>query len=868
MVLPLSPCSFAVRRLLSAAVLPLFMVLLLAAPGASGLSAQPPLRLDQAPAVSGERTSTGAARNQEFLRRIYHPLDMPAPEQQRRWVREHHALKASEAPQPQTALEPQGRSGRSTTAWLPDGPNGVKLVGQSTFFSGRIRDIGLTDDGRVRIGAASGGLWEQLADDSWVPLSDSVTSQAIGTFHSPPGNDRVILLGTGEASQRSGTGVWRSEDGGLHWTPLDLSPQPSSCRTLRFAEGDTGMAHLAGAQGYYRSEDGGRTFTRMREGEMDDVQIHPTNPQRVYLSQRNSGLYRSDMGGDSSSFVKLNGPWDSTNYGRGVLAICALDPDVLYFNLIRLDDWRTEGVYRSTDGGDSWVKCFIREPDNSLVDDFHWGQGWYNTSVSVKPNDCSYAHVGGGSLWRSIDSVNFKEIDPVHVDQHRLLWAPDGSYLWSANDGGLFRSEDGWFFEGHSGINALPIRQYSSFSVGLTDPEVMAGGSQDNGIAVRSPTAAGWRFTIGGDGGAVSISRYDHTLIFATNGVYGGDLSFRNLVSFSEGTFWDDRNDGMQPCGQWWRNMRDDDAGGVYTHGCGDVYYSEDLGGSWEQINDGASWFTSDLWNLTVSRGEPANVYACLRSGATRRLQVLDRSTGNWIDRSSGLPSDTYVRTVVPDPVRPDRAWAVMGGVPASGDLGRKVYRTDDAGQNWINATGNLPNVPLTDAVVHPWDSATVVLCGDVGCFITEDEGLSWTDFSEGLPVQLLFTELGTVDSSTVNGRWWIYGATYGRAVWKRAMQGEIVDVPSGTNGPNASTIGLELYPNPAQGHTVLRMAHALPSTATVRLYDINGRMRSTQYWPAAQPSMQLSLEGLTPGIYTVEVLLPNGVARSTLMVR
>jgi hypothetical protein len=492
----------------------------------------------------------------------------------------------------------------------------------------------------------------------------------------------------------------------------------------------------------------------------------------------------------------------------------------------------------------------VEEPDGTLVEDFHWGQGWYNTLVAVKPDDCNMAHVGGGSFWRTIDSVTFKEIDPVHVDLHRMIWAPDGSEAWLANDGGLFRSDEGWTFEGSSAINGLPIRQYSSFSVGVTNPRVQAGGSQDNGIAVRSSLFGDWRFTIGGDGGAVAISRYDHTLIFATNGVYGGDLSFRNQISFSEGSFWNDRNNGMLPCGQWWRNMRDNERGDVYTHCGGDVYFSSDLGDSWDLINDGASWFTADLWNLTVSQGEPENVYACLANGALRRLQVLDRATGNWIDRSSGLPSDTYVRTVVPDPVYPDRAWAIMGGVPASGDLGRKVFRTDDAGSNWINATGNLPNIPLTDALVHPADSATLVVCGDIGCFMTEDEGATWTDWSEGLPTQLLFTELGSIDSTTINGRWWIYGATYGRSVWKRMVQGEVIVPPSGLASPEPLT--LSLAPNPAHEFVTLRFARSAP--ASYRIMASDGRSVGEGLIPFGQDAVSINVAALAAGIYTVLV--------------
>ncbi len=798
--------------------------------------AQAPLRFDQQ--TGAERTSTGALRQQEFLRRIHYPLNQPSGLEQLRWQAARKALSANST---------TARSGESYP-WQPDGPNGVKVAGEEVFFSGRIRDVEILGSGIVRIGAASGGLWERQPDDSWLPISDSVTSQAIGAFTTNPVDENIILLGTGESSQRSGTGVWRTQNRGTSWQHIPLEPEVSTCLTIRFNPQDTSIVHLAATEGYYRSVDGGRSFSRILEGEYDDVQVDPVNPERIFLSRRYFGLLRSHSGGDTLSWSYLTGGWDSALFGRGVLAICPLDPDVVYFNLIRSDNWRTEGVYKSLDGGDSWARCLVQDPDLSEVSDFHWGQGWYNTLISVRPNDCDQVWVGGGSLWRTLDGFTFREINPLHPDQHRMTWKPDGTEAWLANDGGIFYSEDGWIWNGRAAYNALPIRQYTSFSIGVTDKRTMAGGSQDNGIAVRPSWWNDWLFTIGGDGGTVAISRFDHTRIFATNGVYGGDLSFRNLESNSEGNSWNDVNNGISACGQWWLNVRDNDEGGVYTHCGGKVYYRDFFEDTWTHINAGPPFFfNTDIWNLNVGAGTPENVYACMPTWASRRLIVLDRSTGTWVDRSSGLPGDTYVREISPDPVHPDKAYALMGGIPPSGDLGRKIYRTEDAGRNWINITGNLPNVPLTDLLIQPADSAKLYVCGDVGCFSTENGGESWQDWSEGLPANILFSEMGLADSLAINGRLWIFGATYGRAIWKRMIQEEPPVVSYTGTAANSQT--LRIRPNPASD-IVQVVIPDNSAEAGLFLYNSQGHQILSRTIPA----------GLKEWSFTLPVDLPSGI--------
>ena len=105
----------------------------------------------------------------------------------------------------------------------------------------------------------------------------------------------------------------------------------------------------------FRSTDGGDTFTEVDDGfptttdtSINAIVIHPTNADVVYAmtssyeSIEGIGIYRSTDGGDT---------WQAINEGLDLetndLQIDPVDPDVLYAAT-------ASGVYRTTDAGDSW----------------------------------------------------------------------------------------------------------------------------------------------------------------------------------------------------------------------------------------------------------------------------------------------------------------------------------------------------------------------------------------------------------------------------------------------------------------------------------------------------------------------------------
>src|SRR5262249_35196071 len=93
------------------------------------------------------------------------------------------------------------------------------------------------------------------------------------------------------------------------------------------------------------------------------------------------------------------------------------------------------GVYKSTDGGESWTRI------NSVNT-----RPMYFSQIRVDPNDENYLYVLGIALYRSSDGG--KKFKPdggngVHPDQHALWIDPkDGRHMIVGCDGGFYATYD------------------------------------------------------------------------------------------------------------------------------------------------------------------------------------------------------------------------------------------------------------------------------------------------------------------------------------------------------------------------------------------------------------------------------------------
>ncbi|MGA2195468.1 MAG: hypothetical protein ABSH40_09380, partial [Bryobacteraceae bacterium] len=199
-------------------------------------------------------------------------------------------------------------------------------------------------------GSVGGGVWKtENAGHTWVPISDEgIPIGSIGAIAVAPSNANVIYVGTGESDIRSqhsyGIGMYKSMDAGKTWTHIGLEA------------------------------------TR----QIGRVVVDPANPNRVYVAalghvydaNPDRGVYRSVDGGATWKKVlfKTNDP---DNVGAIDVAIDPRNPRVLYASLwaTRRPPWSVYaptnlpggGLYKSTDGGDTWKQLAGGLPTDQFV---------------------------------------------------------------------------------------------------------------------------------------------------------------------------------------------------------------------------------------------------------------------------------------------------------------------------------------------------------------------------------------------------------------------------------------------------------------------------------------------------------------------
>ena len=180
----------------------------------------------------------------------------------------------------------------------------------------------------------------------------------------------------------SNGGVWRTTDAGRTWQPIFDRESTGSIGALAVAPSDPAVLYVGSGEaqqrpdlsvgnGVYRTTDRGRTWTHL-PGLRDTQQItaivvHPTNPRRLFLAalghpygpNAERGVFRSTDGGDTFERVLFV----DENTGAADVTMDPEQPDTLYASLwqARQGPWENgdfrgagTGLYKSSDGGTTW----------------------------------------------------------------------------------------------------------------------------------------------------------------------------------------------------------------------------------------------------------------------------------------------------------------------------------------------------------------------------------------------------------------------------------------------------------------------------------------------------------------------------------
>jgi photosystem II stability/assembly factor-like uncharacterized protein len=396
------------------------------------------------------------------------------------------------------------------------------------------------------VGYTGGGLWKtENAGIDWKNISDGFfKTSSIGAIAVAESDANVVYVGTGEHAVRGqsssfGDGMYKSTDAGKTWarTGLEKTKQISAIRVhpknsdLLYvaAQGDRWVGTTD--RGIYRSADGGKSWTLILKGDnatsgASSLSMDPHNPRILYASfwdaQRTpwmvrsggpgSGIWKSTDGGDS--WTRLSGGLPKL-MGKIGVDVSPADPERVYA-IIEAD---RGGLYRSDDGGKNWK---LLSTDRLIQT-----RSWYYMNVTADPKNADVVWVMNSPIMKSIDGgKTFAVVNAKHGDNHQLWINPsDARYMANANDGGASISMDGG--KSWSTQDNQPTAQFYHVVVDDVYPYRVYAGQQDNSsVMIKSRTDApvitvdDWRVGPGCESANVGVDRSNPRFVYG--GCYQG----------------------------------------------------------------------------------------------------------------------------------------------------------------------------------------------------------------------------------------------------------------------------------------------------------------------------------------------------------
>ncbi len=540
-------------------------------------------------------------------------------------------------------------------------------------------------------------------------------------------------------------GIYRSKNGGTSWERVLFLSDSTGASDVELQPGNPNVVYASmwhgqrrpwtiisggGEDGIFRSTDGGDHWTKLGNGlptgifGKSDLAVSAAAPQRLYAlveAKPGSGLYRSDDAGDH---------WTLMNTTLGIITRpfyydhVNADPtnaDVLYAG--------AENFYKSIDGGKTFRTRSTPHGDNHDM--------WINPTngkILIESNDGgANVSLNGGETWSSLENQPTAEIYQVAVDDqypYRVYGAQQdqgGTLIMTSlpvSSSGLDDPIQGW--RQGPGCETGPAMPHR------TNPDTVYGACKGQFSRLSLRTGQEKQYWVGaqslyGNANADLKYRFQRVAPMETSPhdprviYYGSQYLHRTR---DEGVTWETISPDLTANDPRYRKVYSGDP--ITIDVTGEEMYATlyairespvKAGVIWTGANDGPIHVTRDngrTWtNVTpkdlppggrVQNIEPSPHRAGAAYVAVLRYLLGDFQPyiyktedygGTWkrlTDGTNGIPADEPTRVVREDPTRP-------GLLYAGTEFG--MYASFDDGAHWHSLQLNMPVTPVTDLRVH-----------------------------------------------------------------------------------------------------------------------------------------------------------------------
>jgi len=628
------------------------------------------------------------------------------------------------------------KSVNSGTSWFPVFHKEATVAVGAVAVSQSNPDIvwAGTGEGTSRNSVAIGdGVYKsEDGGRTWKNMGLGETRHTAKIIVDPANPDVVYVASLGHLfGANEERGVYKTTDGGKTWKRVlfvnpdtgaaDLAIDPSNNRVLYaamwnyrrnpfyFRSGGTGS-------GVYRTVDGGETWTIIDGRGLPDTEaivgriglaVARSKPDAVYalIEARDGGLFRSDDKGESWRRMCDKRTYDQINFRPFYYSKVTVDPNndlVVYVY--------SGSAYVSRDGGKTFevISRGIHPDHHAMWVDPH------NSNHILDGNDggvdISY---DGGKTWQEVENYAWSEVYQVGLDTR------DPYYVYVG-----LQDNGSWGGPSNS-LDPMGILNHYWYPVGGGDGFYGQVDQKDWRIIYRNLQMGGiqrYNIETGDSVGIKPVATLNEPPFrFNWNSPIYVSPNDPNVLYFGGNFLFKSTNRGHS-----WMRLGPD----LTTN---DPKKTIDSGGPIIVDNTGAEIHCTIL-TISESIAQPGVIWVGTDDGLVQVTKDGGKTWTNITQNIKGLQPSSWVSRVEAGHHAPGTAYAAFDRHWWD-DYRPYIYKTEDFGATWLPIKGNLPDIGYLHVIREDPVNKNLLFCGsEFGLFISFDGGKTWINKWKDFP--------------------------------------------------------------------------------------------------------------------------------------
>jgi photosystem II stability/assembly factor-like uncharacterized protein len=504
---------------------------------------------------------------------------------------------------------------------------------------------------------------------------------------------------------RDPAGVYKSTDAGQTWTSILATS--NECRAIRIHPRDHNVLFAAALDdGLQISTDGGHTWKNCNTGLGTKVLTScAIGGDKVYVGTQGCGVYSGDV-----QSAKWTVSWQAGRSNKPVPETYSMQIQVDPTNSNRIFVGANPGgLFRSDDGGATFYDKNFLTP-SVVVSEPH-RQGYY--TYALNPTNTAEVWLGtwGKGVYKSYDGMDFdvgaNGTDRIMFGKHvnSLLVDPRSpNTVYAATEEGMFRTKDGGvtWSDFSLGLGTRQVRTLSMPSANLLicgtlgyelysiNPQITSSGYSWRQLGAFDEFGVFWPIW-----NNRPLYQYTALLFHPTdpNVIYCGTFPAGIYVSRDGGTSWQESNPGWPNDGVFSLAFCPTDMNRIFVGTYNGLMVSANGGSHWEVRDEG---WPAQQWVFSIAFDPRAadTMYACSKNGENEGAgregfhgTVMKSTDGGatWNAITSGLDLNQEFYKILVDPHLPDVLYLAT---QRSG-----VFVSRNGGEEWSAWNTGLTNM-------------------------------------------------------------------------------------------------------------------------------------------------------------------------------